>query len=124
MIVFVPKESRSGETRVAASPDTVKKMVALGFNVHVEKGAGDSSRISDADYKSAGATAATAKSAGSADVVLKVLRPTPAEAKKYKKGALVLASMDPFGNEAEVKAMATAGLERSASDRRSSSGRR
>jgi len=110
MIVFVPKESRNGETRVAASPDTVKKMVAHGFSVHIEKGAGDSSRISDADYKAAGASTATPKSAGSADVVLKVLRPTPAEAKKYKKGALVLASMDPYGNEADVKAMATAGL--------------
>ena len=110
MIVFVPKESRSGETRVAASPDTVKKMVALGFSVHVEKGAGSGSRIPDESFKTAGATIATAKSAGTADVVLKVLRPTPAEAKKYKKDAIVLASMDPFGNENEIKAMGTAGI--------------
>ncbi|MGI9351401.1 MAG: Re/Si-specific NAD(P)(+) transhydrogenase subunit alpha [Rhizobiaceae bacterium] len=110
MIVFVPKESRSGETRVAASPDTVKKLVSMGFVVHVEKGAGTASRIPDESFKTAGASIATAKSAGTADVVLKVLRPTPAEAKKYKKDAIVLASMDPFGNENEIKAMATAGL--------------
>lgn len=110
MIIFIPKESRSGETRVAASLDTVKKMVGHGFEVHVQKSAGHLSRISDEDYKSVGAKTATAKSAAGADVVLKVLRPTAAEAKSYKKGALVLATMDPYGNENEVKAMATAGL--------------
>ncbi|MEM7069571.1 MAG: Re/Si-specific NAD(P)(+) transhydrogenase subunit alpha [Pseudomonadota bacterium] len=110
MIVFVPKESRNGETRVAASPDSVKKLISLGFDVHIEKGAGASSRITDDAFKAAGASIANAKSAGSADVVLKVLRPTPAEAKKYKKGAIILASMDPYGNEAEVKALASAGL--------------
>ena len=76
----------------------------------MEKGAGKLSRIPDAEFKNAGAEMATAKSAGSADVVLKVRRPTPQEVKGYKKGAIVLASMDPYGNEADVKAMATAGV--------------
>ncbi|MEM7214468.1 MAG: Re/Si-specific NAD(P)(+) transhydrogenase subunit alpha [Pseudomonadota bacterium] len=110
MIVFVPKESRNGETRVAASPDTVKKLVAAGFDVHVESGAGSESRIPDERYVSAGATLAQDGSAGASDVVLKVLRPTPEEAQSYKSGAIVLASMDPFGNEAELQSIADAGL--------------
>lgn len=110
MKLFVPKETQNGETRVAASVDTVKKLVNHGFAVFVEKGAGVASGMLDAHYTDAGAQTATAKSASEADVVLKVLRPTPAEAKKYKKGALVLASMDPFGNEKDIEAMAKAGL--------------
>lgn len=110
MKIFVPRESRNGEPRVAASVDTVKKLTALGAQVFVEKGAGDASGILDGQYTEAGAKTATAKSSGEADVVLKVLRPTPAEAKSYKKGAMVLASMDPYGNEKEVDAMAKAGL--------------
>ena len=104
------KKQQIQETRVAASVDTVKKLVSFGFAVHVEKNAGKTSRISDAAFKDAGAEPATAKSAGMADVVLKVRRPTPLEAKSYKKGAIVLASMDPHGNEADVKAMAAAGI--------------
>lgn len=110
MIVFIPKESSNNETRVAASPDTIKKLVSYGCSVHVEKDAGLLSNITDAAFHDAGAILATAKSAGEADIVLKVLRPTPAEAKKYKKGAVVLASMDPYGNEKDVEAMAKAGL--------------
>ncbi len=110
MIVFVPREISNSETRVAASPDTVKKLVNHGFEVVFEKGAGDRSGILDARFETAGGKPATAKSIGSADVVLKVLRPTPAEAKKYKKGAIVLASMDPYGNEKEIEALAKAGV--------------
>lgn len=110
MKLFVPKETGNAETRVAASVDTVKKLVSLGFDVRVQKGAGAGSRIGDAEFKEAGATIADAKAAGDSDVVLKVLRPSPAEAKTYKKNALVLAMMDPYGNEADVKAMADAGL--------------
>ena len=110
MKLFVPKETGNAETRVAASVDTVKKLVSQGFEVHVQKGAGAASRIGDAEFKEAGATIADAKAAGDSDVVLKVLRPSPAEVKTYKKNALVLAMMDPYGNEAEVKAMADAGV--------------
>ena len=108
MIVYIPKEITNSETRVAGSPETVKKMVALGFNVVVEKGAGLASRISDAAFKAAGAEISNV--AAKADVILKVLRPTPQEAKSYKKGAIVLASMDPFGNEADINALASAGV--------------
>lgn len=110
MKLFVPRESVNAETRVAASIETVKKLVALGFQVNVEKGAGTASRISDSDFMQAGAQIGDAKAAKTSDVVLKVLRPTPGECKQYKKGALVLAMMDPFGNEPDVKAMASAGI--------------
>ena len=110
MKLFVPRETRNGETRVAASPDSVKKLVNLGFEVFVEKGAGELSAITDDDFVNAGAKKVALASAGAADVVLKVLRPTATEAKKYKKGAIVLASMDPYGNEKEIDAIAKTGV--------------
>ena len=109
MKLFVPKE-KSPETRVALSPDTVKRLSGLGFDVTFEKGAGELSRITDEALTAAGAKVATAKDAGTADVVLKVNRPTAAEAKGYRKGALVLAAMDPHGHESDIKALAAAGI--------------
>jgi H+-translocating NAD(P) transhydrogenase subunit alpha len=110
MKLFVPLERSDAETRVALSPDTAKKLAALGFEVIVEKGAGELSRIPDAQFAAAGAKVGSAADAGAADVILKVRRPTPAELKGYGKGALVIATMDPFGNEGDVKAMAKAGV--------------
>ncbi|OYZ87636.1 MAG: NAD(P) transhydrogenase subunit alpha, partial [Xanthobacter sp. 17-67-6] len=112
MKIAVPVEIDLGEPRVAASPDTVKRLTALGANVVVESGAGVKSGILDADYEAAGATIAqTAVDAVTdADVVLKVRRPTEAELSSYKRGALVFAIMDPYGNEAALKAMADAGV--------------
>ena len=109
-IVFVPRETEGGETRVAGSPDTVKRIAALGFDVIVEAGAGRASRITDEDYAKAGAKIGKAADAARADVVLKVRRPGDAELKGYRKGALVLATMDPYGNDAAVAAMAKAGI--------------
>ena len=108
--VFVPKEVDAGEPRVAASPETVKRLVGLGFDVVVEKGAGERSRITDADFAAAGATPGKAADAAKADVVLKVRRPSDAELKGYKPGAVVIAAMDPYGNDAAVAAMAKAGV--------------
>ncbi len=109
MKLYVPREL-APETRVALSPDTTKRLIAMGFEVTVEKSAGDASKITDAAYQAAGATIGSAKSAAGADVVLKINRPTPAEAKSYKKGALVLAAMDPHGHQSDVQAMAAAGI--------------
>ncbi|MEC9342988.1 MAG: Re/Si-specific NAD(P)(+) transhydrogenase subunit alpha, partial [Pseudomonadota bacterium] len=110
MKLFVPRESDPVETRVAASPETVKKLSGLGFEVSVEAGAGAGSRIPDKAYADAGAAIGSAGDAGSADVVLRVRRPTAEEAGACKKGALVLAMMDPHGHEDAVKAMARAGV--------------
>ncbi|MGY6708787.1 MAG: Re/Si-specific NAD(P)(+) transhydrogenase subunit alpha [Rhizobiaceae bacterium] len=108
--IFVPRESDAAEPRVAASAETVKRLSGLGFTVIVEKGAGLSSRLTDAEFEKAGATIGKAADAGGADVILKVKRPTEAEARSYKKGAIVLASMDPHGNDKAVAAMASAGI--------------
>ncbi len=109
MQLFVPKEMDANEGRVAASPETVKKLIALGFDVCIEDGAGARSRLLNGDYEEAGAKIGAASDAGKADVVLKVRRPSPAEAKTYKKGAVVIATMDPFGNEKDIEALARAG---------------
>ena len=108
--VFVPRESDPAEGRVAASPESVKKMKGLGLDVTVEAGAGLRSRILDADYEAAGARIGAAADAAEADVVLKVRRPTAEEVAGYKRGALVIATMDPYGNEAAIAGMADAGL--------------
>jgi NAD(P) transhydrogenase subunit alpha len=109
MKIAIPVEIDPAEPRVAATPDTVKKMKALGADIAIEPGAGVKSGILDADYTTAGASIA-ADAVTDADVVLKVRRPTADELKRYKKGALVIAIMDPFGNEAALKAMADAGV--------------
>ncbi len=108
--VFIPKELEQGEPRVAASPDTVKRMKALGLDVLVEAGAGFLSRIPDAEFEKAGATIGSAADASRADIVLKVRRPSAAELKAYKSGAIVIATMDPYGRDDEVEALAKAGV--------------
>jgi len=108
--VFVARESDPAEGRVAGSVETVKKMKALGLDVLVEAGAGLASRILDADYEAVGARIVGAEEAKAADVVLKVRRPTTAEIATYKPGAIVIATMDPYGNEAAIAEMAKAGL--------------
>lgn len=116
MKIAVPKERRPGETRVAASPEMVKKFVALGFEVAVEKGAGTAASFTDDDFKAAGA--AIAKDAKSclkdADVVLKIQRPivggTDDELKLFRKGAILAAKLDILTNKDDAKAYAEAGL--------------
>jgi NAD(P) transhydrogenase subunit alpha len=109
MKIAIVAEADPAEPRVAATPDTVKKMKALGADVAVVPGAGVKSGVLDADYTAAGATVA-ADAAADADVVLKVRRPTEPELASYKKGALVIAIMDPYGNDAALAAMARAGV--------------
>lgn len=112
MRIAVPAETQGAETRVAATPETVRKFKALGAEVSVEAGAGKASGILDAEYEAAGATiAATAAAAlTGADIVLKVRRPSEAEIAALPAGALVVATMDPYGNEAQVEALAKANV--------------
>ncbi len=109
MRIAVAREADPTEDRVAATPETVKKMKGLGAEVVVEPGAGLKSGISDAEYTAAGATVVR-DAATEADVVLKVRRPGSIELSGYRKGALVIAIMDPYGNDAALKALATAGV--------------
>lgn len=108
-VVFVAKETSPDEPRVAASAETVKKMIGLGLEVVVEAGAGLLSRIPDADYEKAGAKIGKATDAKTADVILKVRRPLDKEIKSIKQGAIVIAIMDPYGNEEALATLAKAG---------------
>jgi len=108
--VFIPREVDSSEPRVAASPDTVKRLAGLGLDVIIETGAGTLSRIPDAEFVKAGASIGKAADASKADVVLRVRRPSDRELKGYKSGSAVLAIMDPYGNDAAVAALAKAGV--------------
>ena len=110
MKIFVPKETDAGESRVAASPDTVKKLAGKGAELIVESGAGARSRITDAAFAEAGATIGTAADGASADVILKVRRPTADEAASYGAGTVVIAIMDPYGQGDALAAMADAGI--------------
>ncbi len=112
MKIAVPAEVDLGEPRVGATPDTVKRLTGLGAEVVIETGAGLKSGILDTDYTAAGATIATsaAEALSGAEVVLKVRRPTEDELSLYKPGTLVLAIMDPYGNDAALEAMARAGV--------------
>jgi NAD(P) transhydrogenase subunit alpha len=110
-LIAVTRERRAGETRVAAVPETVKKLLAAGFSVTVETGAGAAAAYTDADYAAAGATIAkTVKDALSkADILFKVRSPEPAEIAALKKGALVVATLNPYQDKAQLAALAKAG---------------
>ena len=112
MKVAVLRELDPDEGRVAASPDTVKRLVGLGASVAVEAGAGFRSLIVDDEYVKAGASvlATAAETALDADVVLLVRRPDATQLPLFKKGAVVIATMDPYGHGDAVKAMAEAGI--------------
>jgi NAD(P) transhydrogenase subunit alpha len=109
MLIAIARESEANEPRVAGTPETVKKLKALGAEVAVARGAGLASGILDADYEAAGATIGDNVSKD-ADVVLKVRRPGASELAAYRRGTLVIAIMDPYGNEAALKQMADAGI--------------
>lgn len=111
MKLGIPKETRPNETRVAATPETVRKFKALGVEILVESGAGGGAHFSDADYAAAGATLVTAAEALAADVVLKVQRPTAGELSQLHKGALLVAILAPYADRAMVTQYATQGVD-------------
>jgi len=109
MKVAVAAEVEAGEPRVAATPETIKKIITLGTDVAIEPGAGIKSGIPDAEYSAAGATVA-ADAVSGADIVLKVRRPLAAEVARYKRGAIVIGIMDPYDHDDALRAIADAGL--------------
>ncbi len=112
MKIAIVKETERGETRVAATPETVKKYIALGADVAVEAGAGTLASIADADYAEAGAVvadrSATLKNAG---IVLAIRGPDPAALDGVAKGAWIVAGLDPVGNRSRIDGYAAAGFE-------------
>ncbi len=110
MRIAVLKETGPGETRVAASPETVKKFIALGASVAVEAGAGAGASISDADFTDAGADVVKDAAKG-ADIVLGVQGPDPKALKGASAGAWIVAGLDPFGQRARIDEYAKLGFE-------------
>ena len=112
MKIAVLKERAAGETRVAATPETVKKLAALGASLAVEEGAGEAAAIPDAAYAEAGAEVGpAAKVVTGADMVMGVQAPDVSALSGAKPGAWVAATFDPFGQRERVEAYAKAGLE-------------
>ena len=113
MRIAVLKERAPGETRVAASPETVKKIVALGHEVVVEAGAGLASSVLDESYTAAGAAIAAdaAQALTGADLLIKVRRPVPDEIARLRAGAGVVALMEPHGDKSGAESYAKAKVE-------------
>ncbi len=112
MKIVVLKETADGERRVAATPETVKKFIALGATFAVEAGAGGAASIDDAAYEAAGASVAGHEDAlRGADALLGVQGPAPDALQALKPGALVVAALDPFRQRERIDAYASAGLE-------------
>ncbi len=111
MQIGIPAEILAGETRVSATPETVKKFAALGYKLVVQSGAGLAASCTDKAYEEAGATiaATAADTVKDADVVFKVAAPTADEVASYKQGAIVLAAFAPHANP-HLDAYAARGL--------------
>ena len=109
MRIGIPKESFAGETRVAATPETVKKLVAQGHTVVVASGAGQAANYIDEAYIAAGATGASQGEALAAEMVLKVRIPSDDEVKQMTRGATLVGMLNPFDRPG-LERLAAAGL--------------
>src|SRR5688500_7585504 len=110
MLIGVPRETRPGETRVAATPETVKKLAASGKHaIVVESGAGVAAAILDEQYVASGATIGSAAQTLGADIVLKVRGPGPGELSQMKSGAMLVGLLDPFDANA-LQTVASRGI--------------
>jgi NAD(P) transhydrogenase subunit alpha len=110
--IAILKEAEPGERRVAATPETVRKFIALGAAVAVEKGAGAGASVADADYEAAGASVGTrAATVKDADIVLCVQGPDPTDLKGAKSGARLIGGLNPYGRRDRIDGYAAAGIE-------------
>ncbi|MFN7113762.1 MAG: Re/Si-specific NAD(P)(+) transhydrogenase subunit alpha [Alphaproteobacteria bacterium] len=111
MKLAVGKETITAEKRVAATPESVRKLIALGFDVSVEAGAGLAAAVTDDMYAQAGAKITTGADVyKDADVVLRVRQPAAAEIANMKSGALLLAQLSPYQEKETLKALAAQGV--------------
>src|SRR5262245_44545976 len=112
MRIGVPKETSPGELRAALVPAGIKKLIKLGFSVTVQAGVGDGARITDDEYRAAGAEIApdAASAAAGADVVTRVRKPAEGDLAALKQGAVHISFLDPFNERALVASLATRGI--------------
>jgi len=112
MKIAVLKETAAGETRCAAIPETVKKFIALGAEVAVERGAGEAASIADGEFEAAGAKVGSrAEVLNGAGIILVIDGPDPATLTGAEKGALLAGALDPLGRRAAIDGYAAAGLD-------------
>ncbi|MDB5683164.1 MAG: transhydrogenase (Re/Si-specific) subunit alpha [Sphingomonas bacterium] len=112
MKLAVPRETTSGERRVAATPETVRKFIALGATIAVEAGAGEAASVSDQAYRDAGAQVGDrAQTLAGADIVLGVQGPDPATLTGFAPGAWLVAGLNPFGDRTRIDEYAALGIE-------------
>jgi NAD(P) transhydrogenase subunit alpha len=109
MLIGVPAETAAGETRVAVTPETAKKIIAQGHTVKVQSGAGLAASVTDAAYEAAGAQITDAATALGAELVLKVRAPSAAELSHMKTGSALVGMLNPFDAEG-LQRIASAGL--------------
>jgi len=109
MRIGVPLETKAGETRVAATPETVKKLIGQGHQVLIQKDAGLQASQPDAAYVAVGASIGSASEAFASEVILKVRAPQPEELKQIKSGSVLIGMLDPFDND-NIAAMAAQGI--------------
>jgi H+-translocating NAD(P) transhydrogenase subunit alpha len=109
MKIGIPAETRTGETRVAATPETVKKLVAAKHQVIVQAGAGIAASITDEAFTAAGASLVSAGDALSADLVLKVRAPSDSERTQMRSGSVLVGMLNPFDAD-NIAEMAKSGL--------------
>jgi NAD(P) transhydrogenase subunit alpha len=109
MRIGVPLEIRPEETRVAATPETVKKLISQGHSVVIQKDAGVQASQPDSAYEAVGATIGSAADAFGAEIVLKVRAPEAGELKQIKSGSVLIGMLDPFDND-NIAAMAAQGV--------------
>jgi len=109
MLIGVPAETTAGETRVAVTPETAKKIIAQGHTVHVQSGAGVAASVTDAAYEAAGAQITDAAGALGAELVLKVRAPSATELSHMKSGSALVGMLNPFDADG-LQRIASAGL--------------
>ncbi|MBP7308848.1 MAG: NAD(P)(+) transhydrogenase (Re/Si-specific) subunit alpha, partial [Polaromonas sp.] len=109
MQIGIPAETLAGETRVAVTPETVKKLKALGHNLRIQSGAGVAASVTDDAYIAVGAEMTDAAGAFACDLVLKVRNTTDAEAKMLKSGATLVGMLNPFEADG-IQRLASAGV--------------
>jgi NAD(P) transhydrogenase subunit alpha len=107
--IGVPLETQAGETRVAATPETVKKLIGQGHQVVIQSGAGVSASQPDAAYEAVGAKIGSAADAYGSELVLKVIAPSESELAQMKPGAVLIGMLNPFNNE-NIARMAERGV--------------
>jgi NAD(P) transhydrogenase subunit alpha len=109
IIIGVPLEIKSEERRVAATPETVKKMIGLGCQVRIQKGAGERASINDVAYQAVGAQIVSAKEVFKVDLILKVRALEPSEIKAMQSGAVLIGMLEPF-NLPQLQVLAAQGI--------------